>query len=886
MHQEPLSEVHLNPSVQSVAAVVEPKKKKTRGPYKKTLMKANKVDPFAIPVSDIQQQQQQQMQYTTHPHLKPEPVRLLPHPPSTIPHGVNAPQHATGTAAQSSKKRKTSIAHPPPPRDPRIDPLQKGFACKLCGTTCKTMKTFKKHPCTYPLDSSNYSLSLEAVHGLLNLDSTSRQAPSITKANTVDEAENEAVRILLAFSNEAKKKTDDDDQQICGGSTLEAEMDLEMRMRDVWYASGLDSDSLSESESEEEGAEEGDEEGEKGEEKIHRFLKVVSTEIRREGIVDLVEEDEGLAPLSPPRRPPRPPPQVPPQQPAKKKQRRNSTAGKTKSKLSTPVSSPSNLPMIVDESISISKRERVCGEVPISPRSIMTACINNQAASKAAAAAAVWRAAHRRLLLSHTHATSLLNSPPPPPTTMTTATRRSISSSSSSSASNAASSSRPLHSSPSSSAFASTHQTALRISIPPPPPPLPKKPDTSDHLDPASRILSQASFSETDDDDHHHHVITSVLNQDPKHSLYQNSHRHKQHHHHHHHHHRTPSTPAFAQLNITSPLPTPTSQKSKPSFSIILESSSKHHPTFYQNANVEKYASKSIRKISLRQLTVFGRHLTEEKLIQGAEFLREELAVRLAVRIRAFETFRTLSPITTLEQNRQFCEKVQALLNAHLITLPLLQKGISETKSLWKGSQKFFTDNLKSRISRRVLAEQHIHLSASFDGHIPTEQGWIGIVNTRTHPAETVRKCANLAAENLKSTLPSGHQPPKVQLDGLLNGGWFTSIPDHVEYILTEILSSSMRATHHSHSSASSEDEVPPIRVTIASTPQTLTLRISDQGGSGPSRTLEEEKVGVMDMCKVYASYLGGGIEVEELAGLGRDIYVKIDVKGDIAECL
>ncbi|KAJ3033635.1 hypothetical protein HDV00_006010 [Rhizophlyctis rosea] len=57
------------------------------------------------------------------------------------------------------------------------------------------------------------------------------------------------------------------------------------------------------------------------------------------------------------------------------------------------------------------------------------------------------------------------------------------------------------------------------------------------------------------------------------------------------------------------------------------------HPTFYQNRILEHYASQETKRVTLRQLTVFGRTLTEEKLLKSANYVRSELPVRLAHRI-------------------------------------------------------------------------------------------------------------------------------------------------------------------------------------------------------------------------------------------------------------
>lgn len=55
--------------------------------------------------------------------------------------------------------------------------------------------------------------------------------------------------------------------------------------------------------------------------------------------------------------------------------------------------------------------------------------------------------------------------------------------------------------------------------------------------------------------------------------------------------------------------------------------------SFYQNRILEQYASQETKRVTLRQLTVFGRTLTMEKLLKSANYVRTELPVRLAHRI-------------------------------------------------------------------------------------------------------------------------------------------------------------------------------------------------------------------------------------------------------------
>lgn len=50
--------------------------------------------------------------------------------------------------------------------------------------------------------------------------------------------------------------------------------------------------------------------------------------------------------------------------------------------------------------------------------------------------------------------------------------------------------------------------------------------------------------------------------------------------------------------------------------------------SFYQNKVLEQYASKGMKTVSLRQLTVFGRHVTLDKLLKAGNYIRLELPVR------------------------------------------------------------------------------------------------------------------------------------------------------------------------------------------------------------------------------------------------------------------
>ncbi|KAI8612470.1 hypothetical protein BC830DRAFT_1136506 [Chytriomyces sp. MP71] len=270
------------------------------------------------------------------------------------------------------------------------------------------------------------------------------------------------------------------------------------------------------------------------------------------------------------------------------------------------------------------------------------------------------------------------------------------------------------------------------------------------------------------------------------------------------------------------------------------------HRNFYQNSIVEKYAARESKLVTLRQLTVFGRNLTIDKLLRSANYVREELPVRLAHRIidmqhlpfivgtnphiqliyslywQAFEVFRTFPEIKTLEQNRQFCRLIESQLQTHLVIIPQLAMGMAEASTpehmSAETADRFLNEMLRSRIGRRVLAEQHIALSDTYENSLTNasstnkqngslsvvddeeDDGWIGIVNTRCKAGEVVERVSALAKRWFHDTYPNrGVAPPDVLVDGHVNA-IFTYIPDHIEYILFELLKNSMRFTLETHS--------------------------------------------------------------------------------------
>lgn len=211
----------------------------------------------------------------------------------------------------------------------------------------------------------------------------------------------------------------------------------------------------------------------------------------------------------------------------------------------------------------------------------------------------------------------------------------------------------------------------------------------------------------------------------------------------------------------------------------IIQSNSPHH--FYQNKVIEEFAVQPINPSTLRQFIFFGRQMNTERILKSANWVRNELLVRLAHRIRdfqqlpffvgtnphieyvyklywgAFESLRLFPPVETHDNNLKFCELLNNLLEDGLLVLPRLVQGLSESAAYYPPEKKdldlFLNRMLRSRISRRVLAEQHLALTEAcehqFDQHTGFGDGYVGIIFVHCSAREIVERSKNLVYQHI-----------------------------------------------------------------------------------------------------------------------------------------
>lgn len=281
---------------------------------------------------------------------------------------------------------------------------------------------------------------------------------------------------------------------------------------------------------------------------------------------------------------------------------------------------------------------------------------------------------------------------------------------------------------------------------------------------------------------------------------------------------------------------------------------------FYINRVLDSYTEKGLKKLTLRQLIFFGKHINHDKLLTSANYVRTELPVRLAHRIRdfqalpfkvginphiqatyelywdAFQRLKKIPQIRTAEDNLEFCQVLEGVLKEHLVVISKLALGMAECSPYLPPEQidDFMNKALMSRIARRVVAEQHIALTKKFNSpSFESCNEQVGVVSIECDPELAVQKCASLASELVSKSYQKVHGKQVPALPGLVIDGHkkirFPFVQDHIEYILFEVLKNSFQATLRQNI----QDPFP-IRVTIAEGVDEVVIRISDRAGGIP----------------------------------------------------
>jgi len=349
------------------------------------------------------------------------------------------------------------------------------------------------------------------------------------------------------------------------------------------------------------------------------------------------------------------------------------------------------------------------------------------------------------------------------------------------------------------------------------------------------------------------------------------------------------------------------------------------------------------------QLGRMGGVLPTPVLLTVASFLHRELPIRLARRVSELDSMPRLSEAKSVRRVRdwyarsveeivdaqkpvdaqteaKFAALLSTIYDRHAAVLITMAKGAHELRSNL-GYYEFesdaaihgFLDSFyTSRIGIRMIIGQYLALRECD----PSKKDCIGLLNTRVVPVDVARDAAGHAATLCERQFGVA---PRVELHGRLDLS-FAYVPDHLYYIMLELLKNSMRATVEQTMRTKGlsqfdldEDDLPPIKVVVADGEdnEDVALKVSDEGGgiarsnmprvwsylftTGANNIQEDfvssdasDFVGAplaglgygLPISRAYCRYFGGDLTLMSMEGYGTDAFVYLSRLGDHDEPL
>ncbi|KAF8892665.1 hypothetical protein BD779DRAFT_1661335 [Infundibulicybe gibba] len=346
--------------------------------------------------------------------------------------------------------------------------------------------------------------------------------------------------------------------------------------------------------------------------------------------------------------------------------------------------------------------------------------------------------------------------------------------------------------------------------------------------------------------------------------------------------------------------------ESPPSDSFLYQRRAPEPSSFEVTQLLSRYASTRPRPLNLSTLLSFGRPLTPESVLSSVSYTLSEMPRRLATRVRSlealpfivgtnpyvaktlnayrdsFQWLATYPTVTNLEENAKFVEQLENLVQSHANDIPTMAKGFQECSRYMSPTQitNFLDGAIRNRISVRLIAEQHIAISQALNNP-EANTTHLGVVDMQCSPRAMIQMCGSYVTELCEATLGAS---PSIVIDGHPDAT-FPYVPVHLEYILTEILKNSFRATvenHYKNRSAPSRS-MPPVTITISPPPYIpnseysyLSIRIRDHGG-GVSPT---------NMARIFSyafTTAGRGAEYTDMVDDGGGPYAAQHIGGSAA---
>lgn len=288
-----------------------------------------------------------------------------------------------------------------------------------------------------------------------------------------------------------------------------------------------------------------------------------------------------------------------------------------------------------------------------------------------------------------------------------------------------------------------------------------------------------------------------------------------------------------------------------------------HQLHYYHNRTVllRDYLRKQPHPVSLMQLAQYyddSTKLTKQKIINSGRFVKSELALRMAHQLNTlqqlpfnvvnnfhfvqvyesyyniFERFRRYPNIQTIEDNAKFTEFLRQILqDFNSLNLPHLVMGALECTILDLYPQnkmdKLLSFLLRARISRRLIAEEHISITSNFSSGKVKNTLVLGDIFQKCSAKEYLLEASQTCQQFIKDMYFDDITMPEFIIDGDTELT-FDFLPAHLKYLLGEILRNTYEATNQDYLRRGLE-KPEPITVTVVKNEESYIFRISDRAG-------------------------------------------------------
>lgn len=351
---------------------------------------------------------------------------------------------------------------------------------------------------------------------------------------------------------------------------------------------------------------------------------------------------------------------------------------------------------------------------------------------------------------------------------------------------------------------------------------------------------------------------------------------------------------------------------------------------------VHRYGGMKQTGVSLRYMMEFGSRPTPRNLLLSAQFLHNELPIRIARRVLELQSlpyglsskpavlkvrdwyldsFRDLRSFLEIKDNNdelEFTQMIKMIKVRHNNVVPTMALGVQQLKKDLKpkvGYQdldeihQFLDRFYMSRIGIRMLIGQHVALH---DPNPPPD--CVGYIHTKMSPLEVARH----ASEDARCICFREYgSAPDVNIYGDPNFT-FPYVPTHLHLMVFELVKNSLRAVQERF--MDSDKVAPPVRIIVADGIEDVTIKVSDEGGGIPRSGLpkiftylystaknpldEQVDLGIADttsmagygyglpISRLYARYFGGDLQIISMEGYGTDAYLHLSRLGDSQEPL